>query len=423
LTGGNTFQKPIAVGETTVEYFTYSPASAPEIMYLEIGTPDEVTFTIDYWISPYDGSVENSPSDSCVTNSESNSGITSYYWWGCDKVASLTFRLTIAAPADLSVLPGANYTVTANSLSSSKLTDTDVTFQFTKDQATQQFYTFTADTSNSFVINIALSQGPAIFVYVYNGNCTGTENELITSLVCLYGPCSIPIDWSTAGFENGTQYYVVTEGIAPAQYSISLAAGEDQTCVEATGTTLCTMVEWNVWDYGTGEAGFEQQNAASIVLYNDLVARFCPPCECVELSSKCNDSLIEFACTQTYRACDTTGLQASICQDTCEDIEENCGYTFEEVGLPQYSCNHNFYYTDTDGSTVCEDIYDIDVTSGDKLLWLIVLVVVALILIVLIAVGAFIFYKKYKQKRMGSYEAIQDANESDSSSSSINSDN
>ena len=421
LTAGTTIDSPILVGTTTTDFFTYDPASKPEILYLLIDVPENILYQVQFWVSPYgSNSVVNGPS-SCAST-ETRSGATSYYWWGCVAEDSVRFQVTISTPSNLSVLPGGSYSVTANSLSSVQLGASAISAEIDAFYQVERFYTFVADTSNSFVIDIELTQGPSIEVAVYGTNCTEGQNTLVTALTCYYGPCPIPIDWSTTGFTNDTQYYVVISGSAPAKYSISLLAGEAETCVEATNTTLCTMVDWNVWNYGTGEAGFEQQNTASIVLYNDLVARFCPPCECVELSSSCNDSLIEFACTQTYRACDTTGLQASICQDSCEDIEENCGYTFEEVGLPQYSCNHNFYYTDSDGNDVCDDIYGINDTSGDKLLWLIVLIVVALILIVLIAVGAFIFYKKYQQaKRTGNYEAIQDANESDSSSSSINS--
>jgi len=420
LTAGDPIVKPIIVGTTTTDYFTFDPSSDPEIMNLVIISPEDVSYDIQFWTSPYGSTVDNVPAQSCITSSGTNAGVTNYYWWDCDDVSSISFQITFSTPKNLTVLPGMSYSVTANTLTSAVLSNTAISAQFDESHSTEHFYTFTTDTSNSFVIDIEVLQGPAVFFSIYGGNCTEGENTYITGLVCLFGPCDIPIDWSTTGFQNNTKYYVVVDGSAPSKYSISLLAGEDQTCVPATNTSLCTMVDWNVWNYGTGEQGFEQQNAASIVFYNDLLNRFCPPCECVELSSACNDSLIEFTCTQTYRACDTTGLQASICEDSCADVEENCGYTFQEVGLPQYSCNHNFYYSNDD--EIC-DIYGNNDTSGDKLLWLIVLIVVALILIVLIAVGAFIFYKKYQQaKRTGNYEAIQDANDSDSSSSSINSD-
>jgi len=139
--------------------------------------------------------------------------------------------------------------------------------------------------------------------------------------------------------------------------------------------------------------------------YNQLLNAFCPPCGCSEVSSKCNNSLIEYACTQAYRACNDNGLQTSICEDSCQDIEENCGYTFSEVGLPWLSCGHNFYYGDFDD--VCEDIYGITETDGtDVFLWIVIVLVVLFGLLIFLGIIGFFGYKKFKAKN--SYEKIEE---------------
>ena len=146
----------------------------------------------------------------------------------------------------------------------------------------------------------------------------------------------------------------------------------------------------------------EGTNLASIRLYQELLDAFVPPCE--EVSKSCNNSLIEFVCTQTYRACDYSGYQASICKDSCNDVEENCGKTFTSVGYPQFECNHNYYYSNDD--EICEDIYDVVSDDSDKFLWLILLIVLFFIVVIILAVAAFLGYKKYKSHR--GYETLDD---------------
>jgi len=277
---------------------------------------------------------------------------------------------------------------------------------------TNDYYVFTLTEQDSITIQIDVTIGPAVTAQLISSDCAygNLADYVLTSIDCFYGPCLIPISGAMGDlFNSSSPYYIIVSGVYPSQYNIAVLGGSDQTCTSpnTTGSDLCD-VSWTVWNYQVGDTGFDNQNLAALRLYNQLVEAFVPTCE--DISESCNNSLIQYACTSTYRACDFNGFQASICGSSCQDVENNCGSTFEQVGLPLLSCNHNFYYTP--GDAVCDDIYDVsDGNGGNKLLWLIALVVIFLVILIFGAIGAFLIYKKWKTSRQkGSYESIEDNN-------------
>jgi hypothetical protein len=284
--------------------------------------------------------------------------------------------------------------------------------QFTSSSESSHFYVFSNNGGESVQIDLEVTQGPSVTIDIFDAQCSPSGgNQLLTSLTCYSGHCEIPFSWANgAVFNTSYTVYMTVSGFAPSSYNLQVYSGEEETCITPGDTDLCD-ISWSIWDYHSGDMGIENQASAAELLYNQLVTVFCPPCGCSEISSACNDSLIEYACTQTYRACNDNGLQTSVCEDTCEDIEENCGYTFEEVGLPWLSCNHNFYYGDFD--SVCEDIYDITETdSSDTILWIVIVLVVLFILLLVLGAAGFFGYKKFKASRQKtSYDEIADNTE------------
>merc|ERR1712137_497955 len=228
--------------------------------------------------------------------------------------------------------------------------------------------------AESVQIDLEVLQGPAVTLEIWDNSCGGAfnSNQVLTSFTCYSGHCLMPFSWADGDIFNSTfSYYITVSGVAPAMYNLNIKVGEENTCYEPEEGDLCD-VEWTVWDYGTGETGELGQASAALRSYNQLVNAFCS-CGCSEVSKACNDSLIEYACTQTYRA-----------------------------------CNHNFYYSNSDD--ICEDIYQITITDGTDVILYIVIVLVLLVLILLIlgAVGFFVM-KKVKASKAGGYEKIAEA--------------
>jgi len=380
--------------ETEPDFYTFSPAS-DQVFVVDIVPSHprvDVTSTI-------------SGGDLCEKSFEGH-----YEAWFCganSAPGSMLLSVLATARDDMSVPVGQSYSITASNMGFTDLTSTNVTDKtFTStgsDQLETHYYSFTMTSNVAVQFDIEVLSGPAVQVSIYS-DCGKT---LISEVVCFLGHCYLPVSWASGDLAvTSTPYHLTVRGRSPAKYNLGIMVGEAQTCIPVTGSTMCD-VEWSVWNYGQGEAGMNGTNLASIRLYHELLDAFVPPCE--EVSKACNESLIEFVCTQTYRACDESGYQASICLDSCNDVEEKCGKSFTQVGYPQFECNHNYYYSNDD--EICQDIYDVISDDSDKLLWLILLIVLFFIIVIFIAIAVFFGYKKYKSKR--GYETLDDGNQYD----------
>merc|ERR1712110_574338 len=337
---------------------------------------------------------------------EITSGVASYFW-NCNGLSGDSYIL-LEGESGVSDAPNQpTFTLEVNEISPVTLTSTaaDVTFA-SGPYLTTRFFQFNANGSESTQIQVTTNG--AVQVELWSNVCgdEDTNNENLLEFYCYGSTCLIPFSWDSGSYSNvSSQFMVTLTGFAPTTASVSLLQGQSQTCVQPEDTDLCEIT-WSVWNYGTDENGFAAQEAASLRLYNQLVNAFCPPCGCPEISKSCNESIVEYVCMETYRACDSDGMQTSVCQDTCLDVQENCGYTFEQVGLPLLSCNHNSYYVGDD--EICTDIYGITVTDGtDVWLWIVIAVVAVLAILIIAAVIGLIAFKKYKHGRQTStYESI-----------------
>jgi len=333
------------------------------------------------------------------------SGAASYFW-NCNGLKGETYILLEGTNAIEQGAAQPTFNLQVNPIAPVTLTSTPAQATFAlAPYYTTRFFQFAANGSESTQIEVQTNG--AVQIELWSNDCDdGTQNENLLEFDCYEGTCLIPFSWDNGRYSNvSSTFYVTLTAFAPTQASISLLQGQSGTCVQPDSTELCDIT-WSVWNYGTGNNGFAAQEAASLRLYNQLVDAFCPPCGCPEISKSCNESIVEYVCMETYRACDSDGMQTSVCQDTCLDIQENCGYTFEQVGFPLLACNHNSYYTGSDD--ICTDIYGISVTDGtDVWLWIVISIVVVLAIVIIAAVIGFLAFKKFKHGRQTStYESI-----------------
>jgi len=325
------------------------------------------------------------------------------YYWGTCNILPDSFMIEVDSPTNDIILTDSTFEIEVNSYSVNVLSETPTLVTFTETFEARAFHKFLLDDDDSVQLEVNVTQGTQIVISIWEDSCT----QPLLETVCYSGTCLIPFAWSTGVLKPSTEYYYVTvDGYGPTSYSIVVDIGDEETCIETGSTELCD-ISWPTWNYANGQQGVDARNTAAIKFYTQLAEAFCPPCSCDQLSSSCNSSLIEFTCTQTYRACGDNGIQTSVCQDTCADIEDNCGMTFEQAGLPMFSCNHNFYYAED--NEICTDTYGITVTdSSDIILYIVVIIVAFLIVLILAAVVAFVVFKKYKPMlHKGGYEAIE----------------
>lgn len=391
------------------DLYSYSDGGA-DVVGISVNTNSAAVGVAGYvWYPAYQTGA--TPESNCFD--QLNGGMN--YFWGCSKLERDSFGVVVQSnfiSTSRLLLPNTTYSIEVSTMSFHNLTDNAVEdMKFSSSSAKEtHFYSFSNSGGQSVQIDLDVDQGPSVLLKVWNSSCNALGgNNLITSYTCYSGHCEMPFSWGNgAVFNSSYTIYITVEGYGPSTYDLEVYYGESETCYYPESTDLCD-ISWSVWDYHGGEQAELNQAVAAQRLYNVLLDAFCPPCGCTEVSNACNNSLIEMACTQTYRACSDSGLQTSVCEDTCEDIEENCGYTFEQVGLPFLSCGHNFYYGDFD--SICEDTYGITETDGtDVLLWIVIVIVVLLILLLVLGAGGFFAYKKFKAKHQ-QYDQIGDDHE------------
>ena len=385
----------------------YSFSSPASVTMVSLSSPIDSVVASLFFTPPADQA--NSPKSCGKELSETYS-----YFWGCTKLPSSDFKVIVSGDGAYSGPPISNtsYTIVAASLNPTTLTSTPQSITQSPPQ-TRSFFTVPVDVSQSLQVNITTSPSAYLRVELWSNKCsTGGDNQIIDFFDCFGGTCLLSVSWSNGELpdESGIVNYIITvTGTRQTTFSISYTAGEASNCVTPPETQLCS-ISWSIWDYGTGEAGFQAQEQASIRYYNQLVEAFCPPCACPEISKACNQSLVTYACTQTYRACNDDGFQTSTCQETCSDVETNCGLTFAQVGLPALSCNHNSYYLPTDD--ICLAIYGIGSGESDVVLWVVIVIVVICVILILIGVALYLAFLKYKVARqLSSYETIAEVSE------------
>ena len=376
----------------TKQFYSFTPASESSVIEITFST--ESSFDITATLINLGGEV-------CEQQISEDAS----YFWNCNGMKGEFYILleTSGNTSPLPVLP--TFTLQVQEYTPTTLSNTPTAVSFAAaPYTTTRFFQFAASANQSTQIEVGTNG--AVFIELWSNTCDDTDNNSLFQFACYESTCLIPFSWDIGIYPDVSQtFYLSVQGFAPTEANVTLLAGQANTCVQPEPTDLCDIT-WSVWNYGTGDQGFAAQEAASLRLYNQLVDAFCPPCGCPEISKSCNESLIEYVCTETYRACDSNGMQASVCQDTCFDVQENCGYTFEEVGLPLLACNHNSYYTGNDD--ICTDVYGITVTDGtDTWLWIVIAVVAVVAILIIAGVIGFLAFKKFKHGRQTStYESI-----------------
>lgn len=338
------------------------------------------------------------------------------YFWECSKIYENSFYLLIEnnqeeeenEEANDFILPDLIFTIEINEFSFINITELiSVEKQFLTSFSSSHFYLLSNHLyqQEAIDLNFDVLLGPSISIEIYssidsNDECFSDNNKnlLISSFICYYGHCDFPFSWANGNlFNSSYSFYILISGSYPSTYNFNIQSGKDEICFYPSIYNGFCDISWSIWDYHGGQFNVDNQVNYAENLYSKLVNSFCPPCSCSQISSACNESLIQYACAQSFRACDEFGFESSICEHTCVSVEQNCGLTFEQVNLPYLSCNHNFYYSDYD--SICQDIYDISLSDSTNIvLWIGISFGALVLLILILFVLSFFIYKKFYSK-------------------------
>jgi len=322
-----------------------------------------------------------------------------YYNFGCDVPAG-DYLLWVMS--DNPSAPGVTYTIQPSLYTSTQIKEnTAVTYTFTAADDIA-FFNLIASDAKSVVFDVNVLVGPSVTVEIFNGNCSSNLAK-VTDYTCFFGHCQIPFSWSS-DIVNSTLFSVVVTGSAPSSFNISYTVGSSN-CAKPTGLNVCSAVNYNVWNFNNAA----WRDSAAGKRYEQLYQAFCPPCQCRGLSESCNKTLVQYACAETFRACDSAGYQATPCKLSCTNVEDSCGQSFTDVGLSELECSHNWYQSNSE--KVCKSYSSL--TGGNGLsagaIVGIILGIIVLLLIIVALVGlGFFGYKQYlARKSSGGYDVIE----------------
>ena len=204
------------------------------------------------------------------------------YYYGCAIPSSLSIFVT---PIDfLSPLftPDASFDITVTQSNVQQLTTTPISASISTDYPSSNFYYFQVTTIASLEIFVNVESGPSVDVSIMTDECEESTGALVDTFTCYLGYCVVPISQRQGILNNITShtFCVRIDGVSPSKYSISLHAGEEQTCVTPTEGELafCSIVEWPVWTYETSDGNvMDSQDDTAERRFNILYEAFCPP--------------------------------------------------------------------------------------------------------------------------------------------------
>jgi len=155
--------------------------------------------------------------------------------------------------------------------------------------------------------------------------------------------CDIEIP--TAASHPGDNVFFVDVYGKNASYSIAYWRGIEN-CHQFTGSGARDGVQFcsDVVSYATWR--WEDYTALDMeaeCFFNDLYNHFrVQPCWS-GVTTDCNSTLRQFACYESFRACDAAGFYVGTCRSACDAVVYECVNMFETVNLEHYNCTSNRY--------------------------------------------------------------------------------
>eukprot|EP01096_Ripella_sp_DP13-Kostka_P008243 TRINITY_DN307_c0_g1_i2.p1 TRINITY_DN307_c0_g1~~TRINITY_DN307_c0_g1_i2.p1 ORF type:complete len:2786 (-),score=1480.75 TRINITY_DN307_c0_g1_i2:351-8603(-) len=393
LTIGTPVVVPVVYSSTTTNTdafsFTITSPSSTNFLAVHYDVPSQfnkaITSTLTPSVTPF------ACSDSYTTND--------FYISGCHLKSGSLYNLVATVPN--AVVPGLTYSLTVSYVPATAVPTVGAAVVSTFEDSPYGFWYFnrTSLKDSALEIQLELVSGPSVTVEVYVNDCSISLEDLVPLVItCYSGVCVVPFSWSSNNFDVSSVYTIVVTGEAGSTYKLGYTSGSSN-CQAPYKNTLkfCTDVDYPIWDNSTSL----NHDALAVQRYQQLYNAFCPPCSCRSISTACNDTLKQYACDESFPACDSDGFQSPVCRATCTDVVTTCGKTFNDVGLSELECSHNFYLQN---EKVCQT-YGAEDDSSTLVMVLLIVLAVLVLLVILAALGYFVYYK-VKAAKSKDYEQI-----------------
>jgi len=227
-------------------------------------------------------------------------------------------------------------------------TNTHRVSSFLDDNWNYDFYYSISPYPQSMRWRVVVSEGEGVLVTVRNHRCPH-QADWVKEVWCdadyFDRPWMCDIEIVTEVAHPGEDAYFVSVQGKNATYSIAFYRGREN-CHEFSGTgrneglDFCAgMVPYATWRWDNYVNLDHQAHCLFEQLYDHFKVQ---PCWS-GVSRECNSTLQQFACYESFHACDEYGFAVGTCRDACEAVVYECVNWFESVDLEHYNCTSNRY--------------------------------------------------------------------------------
>jgi hypothetical protein len=204
---------------------------------------------------------------------------------------------------------------------------------------------------------VVVSLGEGVLVTVRNNRCplqaTWTR-EIWCDADYFSNPYVCDIQIPTEATHPGDNAFFISVYGKNATYTIAYWRGLEN-CYLFThsglpeGLNFCSnIVDYPTWRWDNDYAALDSEASC---LFQELYNHFrVQPCW-DGVTTDCNATLQQFACYETFKACDSNGFYVGTCRSSCDAVAYECVNWFESVDLEHYNCTSSRYIDD--GVSAC----------------------------------------------------------------------
>lgn len=218
------------------------------------------------------------------------------------------------------------------------------------------FYKTIQPHEQSAVWRVVVAQGDGVLVTVRNNRCplqATWERELWCDARSFGHNYVCDIEIPTEASHPGDNAFFISVYGNNATYTIAYWRGLENCHVFThdglpEGLSFCSgIVDYPTWRYDDYAALDAEASCFFEELYNHFRVQ---PCWS-GVSVDCNATLQQFACYESFRACDANGFYVGTCRSSCNAVVYECVNWFESVDLEHYNCTSSRYIDD--GVSTC----------------------------------------------------------------------
>jgi len=199
---------------------------------------------------------------------------------------------------------------------------------------------------------VVVSEGEGVLVTVRNNRCplqaTWTR-EVWCDANYFDSPYLCDIEIPTEASHPGNNAFFISVYGKNATYTIAYWRGLENCHLFTNdglseGLNFCSgIVDYPTWRWDDYAALDSEANC----FFNELYQHFrIQPCWS-GVTTDCNSTLRQFACYESFKACDANGFYVGTCRSSCDAVVYQCSDWFESVNLGHYNCSSSRYIADT----------------------------------------------------------------------------